>query len=207
MLSRSSLAALLWPEELESEARTNLRRHVHRLTRALPEIPGVEWIAGDNLAVGWNDAAPASIDAREFEILAAAGRGGDAAALYRGEYLEGFYEDYVLAQRERLRSMQTEALLSLAREARAERSFAAAADFAQRLLDIDEWHEEALREWMAAKYGGGERSVAIASYERFARRLREEFCAEPAAETVALRDAIRAEAPLPAEASHASNGI
>jgi len=201
MLPRASLAATLWPEELESEARANLRRHLYRLAHALPSVDGVEWVAGDNLQVGWNPAAPASIDVRDFEALAAAGRKAEAADLYRGDFLDGFYEDYVLAERERLRALQTEMLLSLSHEARGERNFAGAAAYAQRLLDIDEWREDALRLWMIAKYESGERSAAIAAYERFARRLREEFSAEPAAETVAVRDAIRAEAPLPAEPS------
>jgi DNA-binding SARP family transcriptional activator len=201
-VSRASLAAALWPEELDTEGRTNLRRHLYRLTRGLPAIEGIEWIAGDNLVVGWNNAAPAQIDVRVFEELVAAGKHREAAAIYRGDFLDGYYEDFVLAERERLRSIATELLITLARESRAERDFAGAAGYAQRLLDIDEWREDALREWMTAKYESSERSAAIAAYERFARRLREEFAADPAAETTALRDAIRSGAQLPNEAAH-----
>jgi predicted ATPase/DNA-binding SARP family transcriptional activator len=204
--SRATLGAMLWPDDLDSEARTNLRRHLHRMTRALPAIEGVDWIAGDNLTVGWNDASPSAIDIRSFEELIAAGKPREAAELYRGDFLDGFYEDHVLAERERLRVMQTELLIALAREDRAIREFASAATYAQRLLDIDEWREDALREWMTAKYESGERSVAIAGYERFARRLREEFSADPTAETRALRDAIRSEAALPSEPSQIFEG-
>ena len=199
MLSRASLAAMLWPEELDSEARTNLRRHLYRMSHALPVVEGVDWIAGDNLTVGWDATSPAGIDVRIFEEHIAAGRLREAAALYRGEFLEGYYEDFVLAERERLRAMATELLIALAHESRAERDFSGAAAYAQRLLDIDEWREDALREWMIAKYESSERSAAIAAYERFARRLREEFSADPATETTALRDAIRSDAPMPNE--------
>lgn len=204
--SRASLGAMLWPEDLDSEARTNLRRHLHRMTHALPKIEGVDWIRGDNLTVGWHDASPATIDIRSFEELIAAGKHREAAELYRGDFLDGFYDDHLLAERERLRAIQTELLIALAQEDRANRDFAGAAAHAQRLLDIDEWREDAVREWMIAKYESGERSMAIAAYERFARRLREEFAADPTAETTALRDAIRAEAALPSEPSKIFEG-
>ena len=77
-----------------------------RMTHALPEIEGVDWVRGDNLTVGWDDDSPAEIDVRSYEELIAAGKRREAAELYRGDFLDGFYEDHVLAEREQLGSIQ-----------------------------------------------------------------------------------------------------
>lgn len=196
--TRAWLASTMWPEEIESDARSNLRRHLHRLARALPQVEGVEWIRGDERSIAWNDAAPARLDVRAFEeAVADPARRAEAVEMYRGDLLEGFFDEYILAERERLRTLYTDALADLIREARAKRDLPSAVRFAERLLAEDEWREDALREWISAKYASGDRSGALAGYERFARRLREEFSSEPMPETTALRDAVRAGIALP----------
>ena len=196
--TRAWLASTMWPEEIESDARSNLRRHLHRLARALPQVEGAEWIRGDERSIAWNDAAPAWLDVRAFEdAVTDPARRAEAVEIYRGDLLEGFYDEYVLAERERLRTLYTDALAELIRESRAKRDLSSAVRFAERLLAEDEWREDALREWIAAKYESGDRSGALAGYERFARRLREEFSSDPMPETTALRDAVRAGIALP----------
>lgn len=196
--TRAWLASTMWPDEIESDARSNLRRHLHRLARAFPQIEGVEWIRGDERSIAWNDAAPAWLDVRAFEkAVADPARRAEAVEIYRGDLLEGFYDEYVLAERERLRTLYTDALADLIRDARAKRDLPSAVRFAERLLVEDEWREDALREWISAKYESGDRSGALAGYERFARRLREEFASDPMPETTALRDAVRAGIALP----------
>jgi predicted ATPase/DNA-binding SARP family transcriptional activator len=202
--TRASLAATMWPDEIDSDARTNLRRHLHRLARALPQIEGVEWIVGDDRCIGWNDEAPAWIDVRAFEDARTdPRRRAEAVELYRGDLLEGYYDEYVLEERERLRNLYINDLAELIRDARARRDFPAAIGFAENLLGVDEWREDALREWISAKYESGDRSGALAGYERFARRLQEEFSSNPMPETTALRDAIRAGIPLPEDPERA----
>lgn len=194
----------MWPDEMEPDARSNLRRHLHRLTRALPVIDGIEWVTGDERTIAWNPDAPAWIDVRAFEdAVRDPARRAQAVELYNGDLLEGFFDEYVLAERERLRALYTDALAELIAQARSDRDFSSATRFAERLLAEDEWREDALREWMAAKYESGDRSAALAGYERFARRLREEFSADPMPETAALRDAVRAGMPLPENAEQA----
>ena len=46
---RSQLAAIFWPDETRESARSNLRRHLHRLAQALP--PGVDWLVADSTGV------------------------------------------------------------------------------------------------------------------------------------------------------------
>lgn len=47
-IARETLAYTLWPDDSESNARANLRRHLHHLQRALPPAdPGHPWWLGD----------------------------------------------------------------------------------------------------------------------------------------------------------------
>ncbi|MBV8331536.1 MAG: AAA family ATPase [Candidatus Eremiobacteraeota bacterium] len=201
--TRASLASTMWPDEMEADARSNLRRHLHRLVRALPAVEGVEWVCGDERSIAWNDRSPASIDVRTFDdAVRDPLRRAEAVELYHGDLLEGFFDEYILAERERLRALYVEALSDLTAQARARRDLSAAVRFSERLLAADEWREDALRQWMAAKYESGDRSGALAGYERFARRLRDEFSTDPMPETVAVRDAVRAGLPLPDDAEH-----
>jgi DNA-binding SARP family transcriptional activator len=199
--SRATLAAALWPDELDTDARTNLRRHLHELQRGLPAVDSVEWILYEGKNVRWNDEAPGVIDVRAFPKLCAdPKRAAEAAALYRGDLLEGVFDESILAERERLAALHRELLQRLVRGARQSRDHATAIAYARELLDVDAWHEDALREWMIATYQSGDRAGALAAFDEFARRLQNEFATLPTAETNALRDAIRSDLPLPHEA-------
>ncbi|MDE2481769.1 MAG: AAA family ATPase [bacterium] len=188
---RAALAAELWPDESESDARANLRRHLHRLTRALPDIDGVAWLHATASDVAWNRAAPAAIDAARFAALAKTpARYAEAVALYRGDLLARDLDDAILLERERLRALYVTMLLELAQRARLARNYAATATHAEAILATDEFREDALRLVMWARYAAGDRAAALGAYDRYARALRDDLHAEPAAETRALREAI-----------------
>jgi DNA-binding SARP family transcriptional activator len=196
--TRASLAATLWPDEIDSDARTNLRRHLHELARGLPQIDGVEWIVYEGKNLRWNDDAPAWIDVRAFQRLQSDSESATlAAALYRGALLDGVFDEAIVAERERLAAMHRELLVRLVRAARHSRDVPAAIARARELLDADEWREDALREWMSASYQSGNRDGALQAYDEFSKRLHSEFAAAPTPETIALRDAIRSDLPLP----------
>src|SRR6516165_3870826 len=72
---REQLAFLLWPESIESQARTNLRQLLHHLRRALPA--GCCYLEADNYSVQWRRDPACTIDVVEFE--AALARAAEAA--------------------------------------------------------------------------------------------------------------------------------
>lgn len=202
---RAPLAATLWPDELDADARANLRRHLHIVQQALPKIDGVEWIASTARTVAWNDRSPAWIDVRTFEeAISDPARRNDALELYRGELLATSYDEALFADRERLRALYEDACFDAAMEARRDRRFREAIGYAERILDADEWREDALRLVMTLRYESGDRSSALTAFERFAARLSSEMSAAPMPETLALRDALLTNAPL--AVSHAPAG-
>jgi hypothetical protein len=113
-----------------------------------------------------------------------------AIELYRGDFLDGFYDDWVLSERYRLESLYCDALgqLMAAREAAGEHAAALAA--AQRLLEQDPLREDAHRAAMRAYCRLGQRHAALAQYGRCQQVLQAELGIEPMAETQALRQAI-----------------
>lgn len=193
MLSRSALAVLLWPDDLDEDARTNLRRHLHRLTKSLPAAPDdAPWIVGTNATVGWNANAPATIDVVEFERLAGDRATARAAIdLYRGDFLQQYEDDeWIHAERERLRAAALGLMQEEAASARVRHDFDLANSLAQRMLEIEPWREDALRTHMAVLYETGDRDGALDVFDRFTQRLHDELRVDPMPETLALRDAI-----------------
>jgi DNA-binding SARP family transcriptional activator/tetratricopeptide (TPR) repeat protein len=194
--TREQLAAILWPGYDRAEGLTNLRRHLHMIAHGLPPS-SQPWILVDAKTAAWNHAAPATIDAVEFERLLARGADRDAVAMYRGDLLPLSYEEIIVAKRERLRAAYLASLERLIAASSSAREFSKVLEYSERLLAADEWREEAVRAWMIAKYESGDGSAALAMYARLVSHLRDEFSAEPAPPTRALRDLISAGSPLP----------
>ncbi|MDQ2907859.1 MAG: AAA family ATPase, partial [Candidatus Eremiobacteraeota bacterium] len=189
-IARESLAYLLWEDESEEAARTNLRRHLHNLQSALPQTT-TPWLLVDSESVQWNPQAPLWLDVCEFERLAATAQGrAQAVELYAGDLLENLYDDWLFAPRERLRNRYLTALGELLLERRSSRRFSEAIEYAQRILLADAWREDAVRQLMAVRHESGDRAGAIRAYEHFANALRGEMQIDPMPETTALRDSI-----------------
>jgi DNA-binding SARP family transcriptional activator len=191
-LLRAAVAEQFWPDEEDEGARASLRRHLHRALSALPDAqPHLPWILADKVTLRWNPQAALGLDTAEYERLCAAGDREAAVALYRGDYLEDFYEDWVVFERERLRERHFSNLIALVDERRRALDYPAAIAFAQELLRLDPLREDAIRRLMSLRFAAGDRSGALADFETFNRRLRDELSADPMPETMALLEAIR----------------
>jgi DNA-binding SARP family transcriptional activator/tetratricopeptide (TPR) repeat protein len=195
-LTRENIAFALWPNDSEDEARANLRRHLHHLKEALPHA-GSPWFVAEAETVGWQTQSGAWLDVDIFERLIEAQELDEAVALYAGDLLASVYDDWIIAERERLRSVFLAALEKLLRRARSRRKFAAAADCARRILENDPWREDILRQLMSIQYESGDRTGALHKFEGFAELLKRELGAEPMVETIALRDIVLRGGALP----------
>ena len=112
--SREQLTALLWGERADEQARGSLRQALAELRRTL----GASALVTDREMVAL-DPAVVSVDAVELARLAAAGELEKAAALYRGELLEGVslpdsgFADWLLVERTRLHDLAVAVLARL----------------------------------------------------------------------------------------------
>ena len=208
-LSRDRLAGLLWPEHGEDSARQNLRQAVYNLRSTLEHASGEEPLLATQQQVQIHPGVALWLDVDAFERAARAGieaRGevaaealNEAAALYRGDLLAGFYvkesdlfEDWVAGERERLRetaAMATRALI-VHHESRGE--WDEGIRTARRLTQVDPLSEEAYRHLMRCYAFSGRRARALAQYEELEKLLDAELGVEPSQETADFHRALLA---------------
>ena len=198
-VSRSVLAFTLWPDETEARSLAELRRYIYLLNKTLPARPDeAPWIEATDDVVRWNGDGAMRFDVADFEsACTSTARFAEAASLYGGDLLEGSYDDWVVAHRERLRSAYFGVLTALITQHREAREFTRAAEYAVRLLAADPWREDVVRLLMACRYEAGDGAGALAAFDAFAKRLRAELGAEPMPETLVAREAIVRNAPVP----------
>jgi len=193
---RDTILGLLWPELDEERARSALRQAVHFLRRTL----GTDVIrghGGEDLGLG---AEMFWCDARAFDDALARGAPAEALELYGGDLLDGFFvtgassefEEWLAQQRARLRHQAIESSWALTDHFEATGCGTEAARWARWAAARAPDDERTHRRLIALLDRLGDRTGALRAYEDFVRRAREEFDAEPSAETQALVAAIRA---------------
>ena len=104
--AREELAELLWPDADFDAARARLRQALTSLRHQL-EPPGVaagSVLITDRGSVRLNPAA-ISTDVADFEAAVRRGSRREAVLLYREELLPGYYEEWILAERDRLHAL------------------------------------------------------------------------------------------------------
>lgn len=197
-VSREALAFTLFPDFEETAALAELRRYLYLASKALPERDGDPWLLVDAETVRWNDSADAFIDVMSFERLGSAPETqAQAIELYSGDLLAEVYDDWIVPERERLRARFFAILEEMLERQRAARSYRGAIATAKRILAADPWREDTLRTLLALRYESGDSAGAIVEFEEFAKKVREELSAAPMPETLALRQAILRNAPIP----------
>jgi len=211
---RDALAGLLWPDQPESLARRSLSQALVRLRRAIDDYhasPPFLLITGKTIQF---DAATADLDVARFETLLAAcaahphpdisgcpsciQRLGEAASLYRGEFLQGLFlaggqlfEEWALFKRELLQRQALDALHTLTVYYERQGAYHEAQRYAEHQLGLESWREAAHRQLMRALALSGQRSAALAQYQTCRRVLADELSIEPGPETTALYERIR----------------
>jgi DNA-binding SARP family transcriptional activator len=206
---RDKLAALLWGEKSDEQARGGLRHVLVALRRALAGAPPVALrIEGQTLAL---DPVGVEVDVVSFERRIAEGTPRaleDAAELYRGDLLLGFnlseplFEEWLVAERERLREMALDALARLLTEQTRAAATERAIQTAVRLLGLDPLQEAAHRTLMRLYARQGRRGAALKQYQVCVGVLQRELGTAPEAETKELyQDLLR----RPAQVMHASD--
>lgn len=218
---RAVLATILWPDHPEGTARANLRHVLRQLRLSVPDQGGAPpfWLTTQQ-TIQFNPAADFTLDVTRFaellarceecehptgaihQCLACIDRYHEAATLYQGDFLAGFYvresatfEEWVVLQREHYHRQALELLCVLADHHEAQGSHEQARHFAWRQIELEPWREEAHRQVMRLLAQSGQRAAALVQYERCRAILAAELGVEPDPETTALYEQIRAGAP------------
>ena len=210
---REQLAELLWDDRTQAQSLTNLRATLSRLNGQVAPFLLVNRkdVSIQPLAKVWVDSVELGVALQLTKrplSMSTAKRLEQALTLYKGDFLDGFslkesrgFEDWQLAERERLRVGVMEALSQLVTFYLEQGRFEAGLAHATRLLELDPLREETHRHMMIVLAGSGQRSAALAHYDACRRILAEAFGVEPEAETTTLYHQIRAGAFVPPAAS------
>lgn len=113
-----------------------------------------------------------------------------AVNLYRGELMEGWYQDWCLFHRERLENMYLILLIKLISYCEVHQQYEAGFSLGQQVLEIDGAHERVHRQLMRLLYLNGDRTGALRQYERCVAALDGELSVHPAKKTEALYNLI-----------------
>jgi DNA-binding SARP family transcriptional activator len=186
------VAEALWPRS-GRQGLNNVRHFMHTLRSKLE--PGRTRGAGSTFIVTVRGGYAINrrhvrVDADEFERAArdgleAAQRGEPAVAteqleraleLYRGDLLEDEpYAEWILAERDRLRSMATDGLRALVSITLARQDLTAAAGHLERLTEFEPFDTDIQRQLLAMWLAQGRRGEATRRYATFRARLLREF--------------------------------
>lgn len=191
---RDTLLPLFWPDLDTDRARAALRQSLYKLRRDLP--PGVLVTRGDE-EVGIDPGIWCDVWA--FEAALAAGRPEEALALYGGELMDGFHVADVApefgywleAKRHRLRELAVAGAWELAERSEAAGDLDGIREWATLAVGLAPLDEDGARRLLIMLDRAGDRAGAVAGYEQWVRRLRDELEVDPAPETVALVQSIR----------------
>lgn len=201
--ARDVLAGLFWGDSSENRARSCLSTALWRLRKILePQgIPkGTYLLTPSPGEVGFNSQSNHWLDAAEFEshaksILAkpyqdlATGEVRQlekVSKLYSGDLLEGFYDDWALTERERLRSLYVKSQAHLLGYYSQKAGYDKALTCGHRILNLDPLREEIHREMMRLYMVSGRRAQAVRQYEKCCKILEAELGVPPMEETRAL---------------------
>ncbi len=200
---REALIELLWPDAEPHAGRQNLSQALSslRLQFEPPGVPPRSVFIADREAIRLH--APAvSTDLATFDHLLGEGRRpeacsierrrslADAVALHRGELLPGFYDDWVLAERERVLEGYVGALTELGSIHEQAGELALALEVARRAVSADPLRESSHRTLMRLLAATGDPRAALIHYESLKRRLAREFGGDPEPRTRGLAQEI-----------------
>lgn len=209
---RDTLANLLWDDRTEDRARSCLSTALWRLRCALEseEAPAdVYLITTSTGEIQFNPESAYWLDVAVFEsqvnrALATTsqtltdtevGELQNALSLYTGELMEGFYDDWVLWERERLRLLYVSGLMGLMRHYRDLGAYDESLHCGRQILHLDPLREEIHREMMRLYLESGQRSLAVQQYETCRQILAAELNVVPMPETQALYAEVVQQAP------------
>ncbi len=193
--SRKQLAFLFWSDSTEEQARTNLRNLLHLLRRAFPEIDS--FLEVDTQSIHWKSGAMIECDVKQFKDALAQAKATkeeqarirhlqEAVNLYRGELLPGFYEDWVLVQREELHQAYLNALTQLTKLLEDARRYEEAIEVVNRLIRADSLNETAYGHSIRLHALRDDRAGALQVYHNCVTALKRELDIEPSAEIKSL---------------------
>jgi len=206
--TRESLASFFWGEESREQSKKHLRQtlwRAHSCHSSSNAAGAKRLIVVDGEQVRLNPEIDWWIDVEEFERICArlkrlsgfdseaAQSARQAVELYRGDFLEGYYQDWLLYERERLQNMFLATLDKLICYCLENGEYKEGLQYGETILHHNPVSERAQTQVMKLHYLSGDRTAALQQFERCRKVLKEELGVAPTRSTMDLLDQIRAD--------------
>jgi DNA-binding SARP family transcriptional activator len=193
---RAAIAGHLWPDVPEDHAHGSLRSALWRLHKA---APGLVEVSPSALSL----ADGVRVDVRDLDDWARRVRDPGCSldevevpeAGYRGELLPGWYDDWVLLERERLRQLRMHALELVAERLAAAGRYCDALQAAYAAVRAEPLRESAHRTVVRVHLAEGNTTEALRAHEQFRLLLADELGVQPSEQMARLVQGLR---PCPA---------
>lgn len=205
---RQFLMTLLWEDSEESKAQKYLRQTLWQIQSELapcypdsetrPLLVNADWVQIDPEAGIWSDAveflrlhrrsqgiAGPLLEAEHIKELE------EATALYKGDLLEGWYQNWCLIEREYLQNIYLIMLEKLMDNCESHANYEQGLEYGMRALKQDSARERTYRRLMRLYTLMGDRNSALHLYEQCVEALRDELDVAPAQSTQSLYELIR----------------
>lgn len=203
--SREHLADVLWGEIAPEKSKGYVRKALWQLQSLLESHGGQGMIRVDGEWLQINSDFDFWLDIKIFEKAFKNTQGvrgkdlkdelvksiQDAVEVYRGELLEGWYQDWCLYERERLQYLYLAMLDKLMDHCEAHEDFENGLIFGKRILQYDRARERTHRHLMRLYYLAGDRTAALRQYKKCTAALKKELNVEPADRTRLLFEMLR----------------
>lgn len=185
---RDQLATLFWGDSSDAQARHSLRTALATVRQQV----SADLLLTDRDHVQLNDAYPLWTDLHQLLALEKHFEQANPdmlqahLALWQGELLDGFYDEWIANAREHYQARLIKLFLSVVHSLRARSEYAQAIAIAQGVLAHEPANEHAHQHLMFCYVASGNRPAALRQYEQCERALLEDVDAPPSPETVAL---------------------
>ena len=185
---RDHLATLFWGDSADAQARHSLRTALATVRQQVsPDL-----LLTDRDHVQLNPTFPLWSDLHELLSLddlldhAAADLLQSKVALWQGELLMGFYDEWIVTEREYYRARLLKTFLQVIQSLRARSEYAHAIEVAHAVLSVDPANEHAHQHLMFCYVASGNRAAALRQYDLCVAAVLADLDAPPMPETTAL---------------------
>jgi len=207
--SREALASLLWADTSTEKSKKYLRQALWHLHAALNSDNGngTHFLLVDHDWLSLNPCSSLWTDVADFERAFAGAEGiagrqlepekadalKDAVSLYSDDLLPGYYQDWILFERERLQNMYLLMLDKLIVYLQFRGDYEVAQGYGATILRYDPARERTHRQLMHLYSLAGDRTSALRQFERCAQALKQELGVKPERKTLELYERIKSD--------------
>jgi DNA-binding SARP family transcriptional activator/tetratricopeptide (TPR) repeat protein len=193
---RETLAALLWPESQESNARSYLRQALWRVRKSFTSgsLTWQDYLQINDVSIIFDKQSDYWLDADQLIAVPETQSINsliEVVNLYKGELLPGFYDEWIVLERDHLNSAYQQKMNTLIDCLVEERQWDDVLIWSENWILRGNAPEAAYRALMIAHMERGDQNLAMASYQRCEEALDRELGVRPSRETEQLFKKLR----------------